>query len=243
MGAQARKPEMLTIARSEAPSRKAVRSPGEPFAFLIGLRGLVPTVCAWTTAPTAVKTTVVWAPSVPPSPTRPRADIRFAKNYLYPIGPRLGIAYTMSPWSVDWVDLDGNRRTDPIDINCKCFDPNKTIVLNRNAWELVPNGQWAAQTQVIPFFQPGRRPNESANLARNFRFGADGRFNLHVRVEFQNVFNRRYLPAPALGNFQANPTVGANGNYTAGFGTFGNLGNSGAFGTPRSGQFVGRFTF
>ncbi len=56
----------------------------------------------------------------------------------------------MNPWSVDWTDLGGNKRTDPLDINCKCFDPNKTLVLNPAAWELVPNGQWAAQTQVIP---------------------------------------------------------------------------------------------
>ncbi len=32
----------------------------------------------------------------------------------------------MNPWSVNWADNDGNKRTDPLDINCKCFDPNKT---------------------------------------------------------------------------------------------------------------------
>jgi hypothetical protein len=148
----------------------------------------------------------------------------------------------MNPWSVNWTDLDGNKRTDPIDVNCKCFDPNKTIVLNPAAWELVPNGQWAAQTQIIPGFRAARRPNESANLARNFRFGPDNRFALQVRVEFQNIFNRRFLPAPALGNFATAPTV-SNGAYIAGYGTFGNLSNSGAFGAPRSGQFIGRFTF
>jgi hypothetical protein len=149
----------------------------------------------------------------------------------------------MNPWSVDWVDLKGNRRTDPLDINCKCFDPNKTIVLNPNAWEQVPNARWPEQTQILPFFRAARQPSEAANLARNFRFGPDGRFNLQVRMEFQNVFNRRFLPAPQLGNFLTAPTVNAQGHYVAGFGTFGNLSNAGAFGTPRSGQFVGRFTF
>ncbi len=148
----------------------------------------------------------------------------------------------MNPWSVNWTDLDGKARTDALDINCKCFDPNKTIVLNPAAWDLVPNGQWAAQTQIIPGFRAARRPSESANLARNFRFGPDGRFALQVRVEFQNVFNRRFLAAPQLGNFATAPTL-SNGAYIAGFGTFGNLSNGGAFGTPRTGQFIGRFTF
>ena len=40
----------------------------------------------------------------------------------------------MSPWSVDWVDNDGNRRPDPIDINCHCFDPGTTFALNPKAW-------------------------------------------------------------------------------------------------------------
>ncbi len=155
----------------------------------------------------------------------------------------------MSPWSVNWTDLDGNKRTDPLDINCKCFDPNKTVVLNPAAWENVPDGQWAAQTQQLPFFRQNRRPNESANLARNFRFGQDGRFNLQVRVEFQNVFNRRFLGNPYggnaanPGNFTTAPTTNAAGSYIAGFGTFGNLSNAGSYGTPRSGQFIGRFTF
>jgi len=149
----------------------------------------------------------------------------------------------LNPWSVNWTDLDGNKRTDPLDINCKCFDPNKTQVLNPAAWELVPDGQWAAQTQQIPSFRASRRPNESANLARNFRFGPEGKYTLQVRVEFQNVFNRRFLPAPTLGNFATAPTTNALGNFIAGYGTFGNLSNSGSFGTPRSGQFIGRFTF
>ena len=29
----------------------------------------------------------------------------------------------MSPWSVDWTDLSGAHHTDPLDINCHCFDP------------------------------------------------------------------------------------------------------------------------
>jgi hypothetical protein len=152
----------------------------------------------------------------------------------------------MNPWSVDWVDLKGNRRTDPLDINCKCFDPEKTIVLNPNAWEAVPDATWAADTRQLPFFRGPRRPNEAMNLARNFRLGPEGRYTLQVRVEFQNVFNRLRLPTtPQIAglNFNAAPTLSSDGRYTAGFGTFGNLRNAGAFGPQRSGQFIARFSF
>lgn len=163
----------------------------------------------------------------------------------------------MSPWSVDWVDNTGTRRTDPLDIDCRCFDPEKTIVLNPNAWEQVPSGQWAEQTQTLPFFRASRRPTESANLARNFRFGNEGRFTFHIRIELQNVFNRVFLPSPSLGGLTYNPTTGntgtytptADGRYTAGFGTFGNLRNANALGgignvgAQRAGQLVARFSF
>src|SRR5262249_51252198 len=43
-------------------------------------------------------------------------------------------------WNSDWTDLDGKHHTDPIDINCHCFDPTKTLVLNRAAWANVPDG-------------------------------------------------------------------------------------------------------
>jgi hypothetical protein len=150
----------------------------------------------------------------------------------------------MNPWSVNWTDLNGNRRTDALDIDCHCFDPEKTQVLNPLVWENVPDGTWAAQTQVLPFFRNGRRPTESANFARNFRFGPEARFNLQVRVEFQNIFNRKFVPNPVLGNFTAPVIVTSDGRNISGFGTFGNLRNAGAFGSSqRSGQLVARFSF
>ncbi len=36
----------------------------------------------------------------------------------------------MSPWSVDWTDNSGTHHTDPLNINCHCFDVTKTQVLN-----------------------------------------------------------------------------------------------------------------
>jgi len=62
-------------------------------------------------------------------------------------------------------------------------------------------------------------------LARNFRFKE--RYTFQVRVEFQNVFNRIQLPSPSLafnpGNVTNTYQKAPNGNYIAGFGTFGNL--------------------
>lgn len=160
----------------------------------------------------------------------------------------------MSPWAVNWRDLDGNIHPEPLDINCKCFDPNKQPVLNPNAWANIPDGTWGDQTQQIPFFRQSRRPTESANVARNFRMGPEGRYTLQIRVEFQNIFNRLFLPAPNLGGAGSVTTPvqrvnnDPNGSILSGFGTFGNLNNAGAYnvaGQPsqRSGQFIARFSF
>ena len=154
----------------------------------------------------------------------------------------------MSPWAVNWKDLDGKIHAEPLDIDCHCFDPRTTQVLNPLAWSNVPDATWAAQTNQLPFFRNARRPSENANLARNFRFGPENRYNLQVRVEFQNIFNRKFVPTPTLGNVATAPTpvLGSTPSanaFTAGFGTFGNQAVAGTYGTPRSGQFIARFSF
>ena len=68
---------------------------------------------------------------------------------------------------------------------------------------------------------------------------------LHIRVEFQNVFNRTRLPQPVLtSSYKATPTTfrtGANtGLYSGGFGTV--LPTTGTAG-GRTGTLVARFTF
>jgi len=158
----------------------------------------------------------------------------------------------MSPWSVDWTDYAGVHHTDPLDINCHCFDPTKTVALNPAAFENVPNGFFGADQSAVRWFRGPRQPLENANFSRNFRFGKEGRYNLNIRVEFNNIFNRMRLPSPTsvagLGapavNFGAPPTkfvTGAQtGLYSGGFGTFGVL--SGTSG-QRTGTYVARFTF
>jgi hypothetical protein len=149
----------------------------------------------------------------------------------------------MNPWSVNWVDYSGKQRTDPIDINCHCFDPTKNIVLNPAAWESIPNGQWAANFSDIRYYRGIRYPQENFNVSRNFRFGE--RVLVHIRAEFQNVLNRMRLPQPSAGgNFSAAPTrftTGANaGLYSGGFGTI--VPVSGTTGA-RTGTLIGRITF
>jgi hypothetical protein len=166
----------------------------------------------------------------------------------------------MNPYSVDWTDYDGVHHTDPIDINCHCYDPTKNIVLNRNAWENIPDGQFAAQQSVIRSYRGIRAPQENLNISRNFRI-KEG-IVLHIRAEFQNVMNRTRLltnaatPANAIGlgatvagvaqpSYTTDPSKFANGPnvglYSSGFGVLSPV----SAGTPqaRSGTLIGRITF
>jgi hypothetical protein len=145
----------------------------------------------------------------------------------------------MSPWSVSWTDLSGTKRTDPIDINCHCFDPRTTLVLNRDAWESVPDGKWANDMSDLRFYRGIRLPNESFNLSRTFR--VKERIVFTVRAEWQNIFNRLRLPQPAPSGFTSNPNT-ANGFYTGGFGTLTPTSGNGVSGM-RSGTLIGRLTF
>jgi len=149
-----------------------------------------------------------------------------------------------SLWSTNWTDLDGVHHTDPLDINCRCYDPTKTIVLNPAAWANVPDGQWAAQTSSIRDYRGFRLPTENLNLSRTFRMGKEGRVVLNLRGEFQNIFNRLRLPNPTTTGFAAAPSTQKGGTYdglyNGGFGTVVPI--TGTTG-QRSGTLIGRLTF
>ena len=156
----------------------------------------------------------------------------------------------MNPWSVDWTDYSGVHHTDPLDINCHCFDPTKTQVFNPLAWTNVPNGQFAANQSSIRSFRGIRLPGENANVSRTFRIKE--RVSLNIRVEFTNIFNRTQLPAPtvapALGqpafNFSSAPVTFASGPnkglLSSGFGVINPTAGTSGF---RTGVFVARLTF
>jgi hypothetical protein len=146
----------------------------------------------------------------------------------------------ITTWNTNWTDYDGKVHNEPIDVNCHCFDPTKTIVLNSAAWENVANGKFASDLTSIRAYRGIRIPQENANFSRNFRFNEG--INLNVRVEFQNIFNRMQLPQPSAGgNYTAPPTVNqATGLYSSGFGTIVPTGGTSGM---RSGVIVGRLTF
>ncbi len=69
-------------------------------------------------------------------------------------------------------------------------------MLNTGAWVDAPAGQWSTSAPFYNDFRWQRQPSENMNFGRNFRFGSDGRFNLFVRAEFTNIFNRTFLAPP-----------------------------------------------
>jgi hypothetical protein len=135
-----------------------------------------------------------------------------------------------------------------VDINCHCYDPNKTFVLNKDAWQDPPPGQFGSSTAYYSDYRAQRRPMENMNLGRTFRLNEG--LSLSVRMEVTNVFNRAYWSdptGPSLTNFNLQQTYLANGNTNAGFGKVVTTGVT-AFGTtanllPRQGLFVARLTF
>ncbi len=141
-----------------------------------------------------------------------------------------------TPWNVV-ADQPRFAISDP---NCHCFDPQQTQVLNPAAWVDVPGGQWGASAPFYEGYRWQRQPSENMSLGRNFRMGPEGKYNLQVRAEFQNVFNRVFLSKPTA----TNPTTAissANGIVTGGYGSINTVNGAGT--RPRTGLLVARFTF
>ena len=144
-----------------------------------------------------------------------------------------------------------------VDPNCKCFNPQTTLVLNTAAWTNPGPGQWGAAAPFYNNYRWQRQPAESMSFARNFPFGKEKRMNAQFRVEFQNIFNRVFLSAPASGTQGAAPgtTIGITAApvisnnistgfanvYSSGYGYIATINGVGA--NPRFGQAVLRVTF
>jgi hypothetical protein len=125
------------------------------------------------------------------------------------------------------------------DLNCHCFDPNRTFVLNPRAWVNPALGTYGTSAAYYTDYRRQRRPVENMSIARNFRIG-EGK-NLQIRAEFSNIFNRTQVNDPTSTNAGATQTTSSvTGQTTAGFG-FINVGT--LFSPPRQGTLVARFTF
>ncbi len=73
------------------------------------------------------------------------------------------------------------------DPGCHCIDPNKDFVLNPNAWQDAPAGEWGFGA---PFYNDYRwRRNVSEQLSVGRRFAIRERMWFQVRAEFFNAFN------------------------------------------------------
>ena len=125
------------------------------------------------------------------------------------------------------------------DLNCHCFDPNKTFVLNPDAWVNPPLGQFGTAAAYYRDYRLQRRPVENLSLARNFRVREH--MNLQVRAEFTNIFNRTQMNSPTSTNALATQTRNTTtGQTTVGFGY---INNGTTFSPPRQGTLVARFQF
>src|SRR5262249_13443467 len=109
-----------------------------------------------------------------------------------------------------------------VDLNCHCYDPNKTFVLNKDAWQDPAPGTFGNSAAYYSDYRSQRRPMENMNLGRTFKIGGgDSKKTLSVRMEFTNIFNRSYWGDPtgdSLTNLKLKQTTNqANGNTSAGF--------------------------
>jgi hypothetical protein len=124
------------------------------------------------------------------------------------------------------------------DLNCHCFDPNKTFVLNPAAWVNPPAGQFGTAAAYYGDYRTQRRPSESLGLGRLFRIREGMTFQ--IRAEFSNIFNRTEVGNPTSTNVLATQTRNAAGKTTAGFGFI----NTSSVALPsRQGTIVARFRF
>jgi hypothetical protein len=123
-------------------------------------------------------------------------------------------------------------------LNCHCFNPNTTFVLNPAAWANPPAGQWGTAAAYYSDYRYERRPVENMSLGREFRIKE--RTTLEVRAEFTNIFNRTEINNPTATNALATQTLNSAGQTTAGFGF---INNGTVFSAPRQGQLVARFQF
>ena len=169
----------------------------------------------------------------------------YSNNQLALQLARFSSAATSTPTFWNYVPGVNPLAVDP---NCGCFNPQTTLVLNKNAWTDAPAGTFGVSAPFYNNYRWQRQPAESMSFGRNFRMGKEGQYNLFVRAEFQNIFNRHFLSMPLAGrasvSSSANPTTPSNtagGVYTGGYGFISTLGGAGD--TPRSGQIVARFTF
>jgi hypothetical protein len=145
------------------------------------------------------------------------------------------------------------------DLNCHCFDANKSFVLNPAAWSDPAAGTFGTGAAYYGDYRTQRQPVENFSFGRDFKLAREGKVKLNIRAEFSNIFNRSRLPNPTSTNALATRTYvdaatgksvnlaasdpsDVNGKATGGFG-FINTAVAPSTPASRQGQIVGRITF
>jgi hypothetical protein len=130
------------------------------------------------------------------------------------------------------------------DLNCHCYDPSSTAVLNPGAWANPPAGQFGSAAMFYGDYRFQRHPMENINLGRTWRFKE--RMSLNLRVEFSNFLNRTFYNNPSY----TNPTLpvthsAANPAFlSGGFGYISTVfAPTNQLAQPRNGTIVARFSF
>jgi hypothetical protein len=124
-----------------------------------------------------------------------------------------------------------------VNLNCNCFNPATTLVLNPAAWSQPAAGQFGNAAAYYSDYRQERHPSENMNFGRVFRVRE--RLNFQIRAEFTNIFNRTIINAPSSTNI-ASPALMTHGAYTGGFGY---ISTASAGGQSRQGMLVARFSF
>jgi len=146
----------------------------------------------------------------------------------------------------------GNTRENPVagqsclavNPNSK-FDPTKTLALNPNAFSDVGVGTFGVAAPYYENCRWQRQPAENLSLGRIFR--VKEKYQLQIRMELNNPFNRVFYSAPSVVNNATAATFsnpfpnGAAGALSGGYGFVNTLTGEGT--NPRNGQLVARFTF
>jgi hypothetical protein len=130
--------------------------------------------------------------------------------------------------------------TPGVDINDpSTYDPSADFVLNPDAWENPPEGQYSYSPAYYSDYRYQRRPSEKISIGRLFRL-KEG-ITLHIRADFDNAFNRLVTSNPASTDATAVRRT-SNGIPTSGFGYINTIGST-ATRQPRSGIIVARIQF
>jgi hypothetical protein len=143
-------------------------------------------------------------------------------------------------------DLDNRVAGQPLylvsSLNCHCFDPNTTPVLNPAAWAPPAAGTFGTAAPFYSDYRYPRHPSENINLGRTWRFKE--RMSLNLRVEFSNFLNRTYLNNVTSTNPTTPVTRNAAGQLTGGFGWINTaFSSTSQLAQPRNGTIVARFSF